>query len=425
MSSSAAIATITAVMAKLLELGIKINDDGSTDTELTDLDVTTLPPGKARPGTKTANQVNIFLYHVLPNASVRNMDMPRTVKPGESAIPPLALDLQYLITAYGKGDDDRLAHRILGRGMRVLADFPLVGVSNLFDPTEISSLLSDSNIDHQPEHVRITQLPISMDELSKLWMMFQADYRISAAYQVSVVLIESLQPVRSTLPVLKRGASDRGASVSATRLPILTGAEFADSMPSMRLGTDVKILGKYLDVEGGRVRFTNMRLAAPIERTAVKTLSDSLIVHLGGLAEDSTAYTTWVPGFYTAALLIDVPGNPLLVTNEVPVSLAPTISISAHSAPAGDLTLTVTCTPRVHDDQTALLLFGDGQIAVLARNTPDDPALPTTFTFQIKNAKPGVHLVRLRIDGVDSLPFTITGTPPVIDFDPNQKVTIT
>ncbi len=425
MSGSMAIATVTAVMAKLLELGIKLNDDGSTDTELTDLDVTTLPPGKARPGTKTANQVNIFLYHVSPNGSTRNMDMPRTVRPGESALPPLALDLQYLITAYGKGDDDRLAHRILGRGMRILSDFPLIGVSDLFDPAEISALLSDSHIDHQPEHIRITHLPISMDELSKLWMMFQTDYRICAAYQVSIVLIESMQPVRSALPVLKRGAADRGASVSAARLPILTGTEYANSMPSMTLGTDVKILGKHLDVEGVRMRFTSTRLAAPVERASVKTFADSLTVHVGDLAEDATAYATWVPGFYTAAVLIDVPGKPLLVTNEVPVTLAPSISIAPHTAPAGDLTLTVTCRPRVHDDQSVQLLFGGSQIAALTRNTPSDTAEPTTFTFLVRDAKPGAHLIRLRVDGVDSLPFTAAGTPPLIDFDPNQKVTIT
>jgi hypothetical protein len=424
MSNSVAIATVTSVIAKLLEIGIKIDDDGSTDTELTDLDVTTLPPAKARPGSKTVNQINVFLYHVLPNAAVRNMDLPRTVRPGESSLPPLALNLHYLITAYGRGDDDRLAHRMLGRSMRILSDFPLVGVSNLFDRTEIESLLAVSGIEMQPEHVRITQLPITLDDLSKMWTMFQTDYRISAAYQVSVVLIESMQPVRSALPVLKRGAADQGASVSAARMPILTGAEFASFMAAMTLGTDVKVLGKYLDVDDVRVRFTSRRLDSPVEITPVKVRADSVIVHLGDIDEDPAAYSTWVPGFYTVSVLIATPGQPVIVTNEVPVGLAPTIKISPTAAPAGDLTLTVTCTPWVHHEQKVYLMFGDVQVAEQTRSIPDDTKQPMTFTFLIRNAVSGKHLVRLRVDGIDSLPFTVSGTPPAIDFDPKQQVKI-
>ena len=424
MSNSLVIATITAAIAKLLETGIRLNDDGSTDSEVTDLEVTALPPGKARAGTKTPNQVNLFLYHIQPNSSLRSMDLPRTVRPGESSIPPLALNLHYLITAYGKGDEDRLAHRLLGRGMRLLSDFPLVGVSDLFDPTEISGLLSASGIDLQPEHVRITQLPMAIDDLSKLWTMFQTDYRISAAYQVSVVLIDSQRPVRSALPVLRRGAADKGAAVSATRLPILTGAEYAKSMPSMTLGKDVRILGKYLDTEGVWVRFTSTRLAAPVKMAPNEKLPDSVKVHIGDLAEDPTAYATWVPGYYTAAVIIEVPGQPLLVTNEVPVALAPTIRIDPTAAHAGDLSITVACAPRVHDDQSVLLLFGDVQIAVRSRNTPTDTAEPTTFTFLVPNAREGTYIVRLRVDGVDSLPFIVSGNPPTIDFDPDQKVKV-
>ena len=46
----------------------------------------------------------------------------------------------------------------------------------------------------QIERVRITPQPLSVDELSKLWTAFQTHFRISAAYQVSVVLIESTRP---------------------------------------------------------------------------------------------------------------------------------------------------------------------------------------------------------------------------------------
>jgi hypothetical protein len=34
------------------------------------------------------------------------------------------------------------------------------------------------------------------------------------------------------------------------------------------------------------------------------------------------------------------------------------------------------------------------------------------------------HFVRLRVDGVDSLLVIRAGTPPTLQFDPNQQVTI-
>ena len=36
----------------------------------------------------------------------------------------------------------------------------------------------------------------------------------------------------------------------------------------------------------------------------------------------------------------------------------------------------------------------------------------------------GEYIVRLRVDGIDSLPVTITGSPPTLDFDAQQKVTV-
>jgi hypothetical protein len=425
MSNSVAIATVTSVLAKLLDTGVKLNDDGTADPDLTDLDVTTLPVGKAR-NNKTSNQLNIFLYLALPNAALRNADFPRKVRSGESGIPPLALNLHYLITAYGKGDDDRISHRIIGRAMRILSDFPLVGVSSLFSSSEIQALLSVSEIDLQPEHIRITPLSLTLDEMSKLWMMFQTDYRISAAFQASVVLIESMQPVQSAYPVLKRGAGDEGAVVSASRMPILTAVQPASSMPAATLGTDLKIEGRYLDAEGATVRFSNMHLPAPVELDPLPDhMADRIGVHLASLAGDTEAYTRWIPGFYTVALICRNPGQPALITNQVPVALAPSIGISPLTAPAGDVLLTITCTPRVRDEQPVVLLFGESQVPVRTRSTPTDPLQPTTFTFLVKKAVAGTWLIRLRVDGVDSLPFIVSGTPPLIDFDPGQKVTIT
>jgi hypothetical protein len=39
--------------------------------------------------------------------------------------------------------------------------------------------------------VRVTLQPLSLEEMSRLWSTFQTQYRLSVAYEVSVVLIDS------------------------------------------------------------------------------------------------------------------------------------------------------------------------------------------------------------------------------------------
>ena len=58
---------------------------------------------------------------------------------------------------------------------------------------------------------------------------------------------------------------------------------------------------------------------------------------------------------------------------------------------------------------------------------PADPTKPTSLTFQVSGvvASGTPYPVRLRVDGVDSMPFVATGTPPKFSFDPNQSVKVT
>src|SRR5262249_54445152 len=69
----------------------------------------------------------------------------------------------------------------------------------------------------QPEHVRISPQPLSVDDALRLWSAMQVQYRPSAAYEVSVVLIESAYPVQAPLPVLSLGQDGRGPTASASR----------------------------------------------------------------------------------------------------------------------------------------------------------------------------------------------------------------
>src|SRR5262245_58786286 len=122
MSNARAIAVVTTTLRDmLLRVRNPLPTDPPKDPDLVGADVTVKPPDKAR-GSETAPQLNIFLYQVRPNAALRNADMPGMVRSGEGARPPLALDLFYMLTAYGQGDEDLLAHRLPGWTMSMLHD---------------------------------------------------------------------------------------------------------------------------------------------------------------------------------------------------------------------------------------------------------------------------------------------------------------
>ena len=119
MSNDRAIAAVTATLRNMLFQAV------SNDAELAGATVTTRPPDRARQGGATSNQINLFLYQTSVDAAWRNQDPPG-IRPGEFGQPPLPLVLSYLMTAYGEDDDEVLAHRLLGVGMQLLNDQPLL-----------------------------------------------------------------------------------------------------------------------------------------------------------------------------------------------------------------------------------------------------------------------------------------------------------
>jgi hypothetical protein len=418
MSNSLAIAAVTATLRNLLQQGLDADVDGAT--------VTSRPLDRARDNVN-GGQVNLFLYHAAVSAAWRNLDIPWKVKPGETGHPPLPLDLYYLVTAYYGETEEQVdsitnanrllgSHRLLGRAMSVLHDHPLLDIADIQ-----SVLPPDDQLEHpydQVERVRITPQPLSLDELSKLWTGFQTQYRLSAAYQVSVVLIESAHPARTPLPVLTRGPADRGAVAQADLtppFPTLTSVRLPNDQPNGHLGDNLTLSGHHLEGDSLVVNFRHALLEDPIPIPVTGGTAMEIAVQL------PNDPAQWPAGFYTLSAVISLAGQPDRTTNELSLSLAPQIqSIAPNPATPdanGDVALTLTCTPQVRPDQHAALLLGDREIPAQPR-----PALTDTLDFDVVNAVSGDFFVRLRVDGVDSLLIDRTVMPPV--FDATQKVTI-
>ena len=441
MSNSLAIAAVTATLRSMLDsasggLTANLPKDIPSSLGLGNVTVTTNPPDKARGQNENSNQVNIYLYQTVPNAALRNMDMPRQVRPGETSQPPVALTLHYLLSAYGKDNNDTAAHILLGQTMRIFHD------NAVLDQQAIKDALVGNDLHEQVERVRLTQYPLSLEEISKLWTAFQTQYRISAAYQVEVVLIESSRPVRTPLPVLTRGKDDSGISAQPDLIPAFPTIEELrlvdpasnELLPmqarlSFEVGDRIAVLGHHFaGTEGDKtkvavtVRLTTSRLNKPqnIVVAAVDRTDQRINVQIGPAN---------IPvGLYTLSVLVAPVGNPdePPPTNEVPLMLAPklvglpiTVVRTNVVDGLGDATIPLTCSQDILTEQAVTLALGDVSLQAAPRSTAT-----TALSFVAKKIGAGVFRVRLRVDGVDSHLVDFSD-PTKPKFDESQKVTIT
>jgi hypothetical protein len=405
MSNALTIAAVTATLDAILGSGVH------ADPDLSDTALTLLPPDKARTGI-TSNQLNLFLYQILPNAAWRNQDYPTAVKPGETGVPPLALTLFYLITVFGRDNDNSqpFDHHLLGKAMSILYDHALLG------PDEIKLAFPGSDLERQVERARITLQPLSVEEISKLWTGFATQYRLSVAYQVSVALIESTQGVKTPLPVLTQGPQDKGPTSQGSIIPpfpALNSVTPPRQRPSALLGDTLTLAGFMLDGANIGVVFNTGLWNAPVEMAPLAGgTSSALSVTI------PNAPTVWPAGLYTIVVMVQRPGETYRrSTNQLPVSIAPSMTFLPTAAAAGSVTFTVTCSPQVFPGQQVSLLVGDQELAA-----PDVAVATNSLSFTT-TLTAGDYYLRLRVDGVDSLLVDRSVTPPV--FDPTQQVTIT
>ncbi len=404
MSNSLAIAAVTTTLRNLLARSI--------GSELGSGIVTARPPDKARENGDSSNQVNLFLYQTLPNASLRNADVTGRVRPGETGRFPLALNLYYLITAYSQDNEDIISHRLLGGAMRVLHDYAIL------NPDHIRTALPESDLHNQVERVRITPQSLNLDEISKLWTTFQTPYRISVAYEVSVILIDSSRPVKTPLPVLMRGSDDKGILAQTGLIPPFPTLQLVqppNQQPSVRLGERLILRGYHLQSQGDViVRFMHPRWSRPFDLTSQPGAMDTeVVVELPERSQD------WPAGFYTVMVQVRQ-GEQVRMTNELSFSLAPKI-LRFDISPPG--TLTVTCEPHVWPGQRVVLLVGDRELLPQVDLDASPRTEKTnTLVFNLREIPSGDYFLRLRVDGVDSLLVDRSVVPPV--FDVSQKVQV-
>lgn len=409
MSNTLSIAAVTATLRDLLQ------DAVNSDPVLGGTSVTTTPPDKALSssgggggsGATAPNLLNVFLYHVVHSPTWRNQGMPGQARSGEGVSPPLGLNLYYLISAYGQNNDDVYAHRLLGLAMSFLHDHPLLS------PAELKAALPGNDLYAQVERVRITPQPFSIEEMYKLWSVFQTGYRISACYEIAVTLIESAHPGRAALPVLRVGPLLDGPLVQTGLVfpyPTITDVSPPNQQEAVHIGDTLKLGGHDLAGASVAVRFEHHLWAAPLDVAATSTPTQVTV----GIPNDPV---NWPAGLYRVSVVVTTAGT-ARVSNEVAVYLAPRIgTLSSTPIAGGSTTITLGFDPEAWPEQRASLLIAGREIKA---NT--FAAKTGTLDFDLDQAAAGTYYVRLRIDGSDSLLIDHTGAVPV--FDASQQVTL-
>lgn len=208
MSTALAIAATTRVLGSLIDHNIQKANVAAVLGQPPY--VSTLAPDQLEAPAEETAKLSLFLYHVTYNQGWREVALPSRDSAGIGVDrPPLALDLHYLLVAYGQAD--YVPQMLLGLGMQALHENPFLTrdeITTVFTPptpatplNPVDSAMASADLARQVEMIKVTPEPLTTEDLSKLWTAFGGKFRPSAGYEATVVLIESTAPVRSALPV--------------------------------------------------------------------------------------------------------------------------------------------------------------------------------------------------------------------------------
>ncbi|MGW0825673.1 DUF4255 domain-containing protein [Streptomyces sp. NPDC002845] len=223
MSNALALAHVSQALAMLIEGNLRPETDFAVKVE----------PRKPPADPPADPLITVFLYQVTPNTSQRNNDLPTRAADGTLVKrPAAALDLHYLISAYGE-ESELVGQRLIGSVVRTLHEIPVLPMDVIEQAGE-RPYLAGSDLAETAQRVRFTPTVMDIDETSKLWgMLHQTPYSLSVVYQAALVFIEGRETPVAAKPVerpdvrvlpfgapgapVPPGAGDTGADESSTR----------------------------------------------------------------------------------------------------------------------------------------------------------------------------------------------------------------
>jgi hypothetical protein len=399
MSNVFSIAAVTATIKDLLENGL-VSD--AIVSSMGDVTVTALPPDRISIEADERPQLNLFLYQVLPNrnadwlSNTADKNYARSIVDARNSTPPLALDLFYVLTAYGAKDFQ--AELLLGYAIQLLHKIPIltsdrietalnnatkVSASSIFSQT--LSAISAAELARNIGEIKISSEFLNIDEMSRLWSLFQTHYRPSTAYRVSMVSIpehQQLDELQTSLtPQIDRVTSIANRSITVNN-PLL-------------------INGQNLRGEITRVRIANQDLSLPPADVNPTQIALKIPPHLHA----------GIQGIQILHSAIATPQQ-LLESNLVAFVLHPEIAATITQIQDRDkdlrlVDIAVKFNPKIAPSQQVVLRLYDSskpQEIAYSHSPILVSAETDSIAFNLTNMQPGTYLVRVSVDGAESQP---------------------
>jgi hypothetical protein len=364
------------------------------------------------------------MYYASINPALRNLNQPSVDSNGnQTGNPLLAINLHYLVTAYGANPYD--PEILLAFAMQVFNRTPVVPASVIQaaltalnsggSPSNEQKLIAFSTLASQIEQIRITPEALTTEEIYRLWTAFQVSYRPTTSYQVSVVVIQDAQSYQSNPPVQSR---------SLIALP-LTGPMIASVSPQrVAAGQMLTIKGQnFLNgpPSNTQVSFNEGAPIAPstVQGNLVRVVVPSTLE--AGVCDVRVMCSVTFPP--------STAPHPGFSSNPVPFQLIPVIQppgVPPYTVARGAV-LTINVTPAVSAIQNVVVFIGDQAIPQPPPvPLPAAPSTSNTVTVTVPNTfAVGTYPLRVQIDGAQSLLTQDTNpmSPTFGQWLPQVKVT--
>lgn len=413
MSSPLAIAGVTRLLMDLLNNGLI---DGDISSVVGNVTVSALPPDRIDTGNEPT-QLNLFMYQTTPNTGWNNIGFPSFNSGGERINnPPLALNLHYMLSAFGS--TELHGEILLGYAMQLFHDHPVLAREEIRNAllgatvggnglTPELEALQSVKLDEQVESIKVTPEYLSTEELSKLWAAFQTNYRPSAFYRVTVILIESYKSTKMALPV-----TQRNIVAFPFVKPTITGLSSRISTTDPFQKNQKILIGHELAIEGYDLK--NDHVSVRIDKNEITPDPDNISPKriIIGLPTDLQSGIHGIQVVHSIMIGSPPESRYGAQSNLEAFVLSPeitnvnvtdvTVSGSTRSA-----VLHITVNPPIDPKQNVILILnnpaGSGSYSFLVDLPPQSPPGPVSdFDVPVENVLPGDYLVRLQVDGAES-----------------------
>lgn len=391
MSNHLAVATVTATLRNLLQEAVSTDVTGANVTNVHPHDNANLP----------ALGANLYLYQAVPNAALRNRDLPTRTAAGQTVQrPTVALDLHYLLSFYGT-ESQLEPQRVLGSAARALHARPLL-TQDMIQATLDAARLEDPNhyllasdLADDVERVKLQPMPLDLEALSKLWsVLLQTPYTLSMAYLASAVLIEAEETPRRPLPV-----RERVIGVSPFQRAHIDAIETEDGATEpIQMGDTIVLRGTQLAGAIAGIRVGVVGGLAPVANSVTPS-------------EAKVALTD--PALRAGVVGVQIAYDGGATSNVAALVLRPRVARDGggnyrvtHDAGAG--TIAVVLTPEVEPEQRVELFLNEFRPASgpgRAYRFDAEPATAATdtVTFTVGGVAAGRYLVRVQVSAAETV----------------------